>query len=269
MSKYNLGIVKTSILTNLNEGSSVKGFINLLKESDLLKTVLTVFDNIEKKHIPNEDLAIKYIDENINLLKEKGFTKEQFAKENLKLFPLVEGVAFAATDKQTLYSNIHTLIYESLQGKKSTNVNKLHDAFVYVMEHIKTNEKKVVVEPLKFTVPEDAMNEFVLKRAIRDFNEKYSEVLSEHETLVFKSMITENVDLKRNTFNQIKESALAVLSEIKNQMQGQKNLDVSQQREIDQYTSKINESINRVILLEYKDVSFNQDILSLVDLLGD
>jgi hypothetical protein len=56
MSKYNLGIVKTSLLSNLNETASIKQFVNLLKESPLLKLEYSIFENIANKHIPNEDL---------------------------------------------------------------------------------------------------------------------------------------------------------------------------------------------------------------------
>ena len=109
MSKYNLGIVKTSLLGNLNESASLKGFVTLLKESNLLKLEFDIYDNIEKAHIPNEDLAIKYIDENVKLLKDAGYTKESFEEENRKFLPLMEGVKFATSNKKELYEKKFTL----------------------------------------------------------------------------------------------------------------------------------------------------------------
>ncbi len=268
MSKYNLGIVKTSILTNLNETSSVKGFISLLKESDLLKTEFEIFDNIENKHVANEDLAIKYIDENINLLKAKGYTKETFETENSKVLPLIEGVKFATTTKETLYKNIHVLLYESLSGKKATNVNKLHDAFVYVLEYLKTNDKKVVVEAVEVPAIPAHSDDFVLKIAIQEFNQKYSALLSEDEADVLKAVITENKDFKRTTFKTIKENTLNALSTLKLEIdtQNKSKMDVYEQREVDQFTSKIDESIKNIMLLEYKEASFEKDVLDLVNL---
>jgi hypothetical protein len=270
MSKHNLGIIKTSILTNLNEGTSVKGFITLLKESDLLKTVLTVYDNIEKKHIPNEELAIKYIDENINLLKEKGFTKEQFHEENSKLFPLIEGVTLATIDKESLFKDIHTLIYESLQGKRATNVNKLHDAFVNILEHLKTNDKKAVVESIDLpTIPQEvALNEFFIKRAIHEFNDKYNKLLTEDESTVLKAIISENKESKQTTFDTIKESTLNALSSLKIELEAKNKskMDVSEQREVDQFTYGIEKSLTNIKLLEYNETSFEKDVLDLINL---
>jgi hypothetical protein len=270
MSKHNLGIIKASILTNLNEGTSVKGFINLLKESDLLKTVLGVYDNIEKKHIPNEELAIKYIDENINILKNKGFTKEQFIEENLKLFPLVEGVTLVSSDKETLFKNIHILIYESLQGKKTTNVNKLHDAFVNVLEHLKSNDKKVVLETIDIpTIPQEvALNEFFIKRIIQEFNDKYNKLLTEDESKVLKAIISENKESKQYTFNLIKEGTLNALNSLKIELdaKNRSKMDVSEQREVDQFTYGIEKSLTNIKMLEYNETSFEKDVLDLIDL---
>ena len=270
MSKYNLGIVKTSILTNLNEEASIKGFIGLLKESDLLKTVLSIVDNIEKKHIPNEDLAIKYIDENVDLLKSKGYTKEAFEKENFKLFPLIEGVQFAYTPNKALFENIHVLLYESLQGKKSTNVNRLHDSFVFVLEHLKNNNKKVVVESVDLPViPQEIIaGDFLLKRAIFEFNEKYTKILSEDEVSVLKSIVNENKESKESSFAAVKESTLNALKELKLDVdtQNKNKMDVYEQREIDKFTSNITESIKNINLLKYNEDTFVNDVIDLINL---
>lgn len=270
MSKYNLGIVKTSILGNLNESSLIKNFIGLLKESQILKTELSIIDNIEKKHIVNEDLAIKYIDENINLLKEMGCTKEKFEAENAKFLSLVEGVQFSSTSKRNLYENIHILIYESLSGKKPTNVNKLHDAFVFVLEYVKNNKKAVISEGVKLPeLPRElVLSDFLVKRAILEFNEKYSAILSEDELIVLKSVINESRQTKEETFTTIKESTLNSLRELKSEMKSQNKskMDVNEQREIDQYCSKIDESVMNIEKLAFDKERFMNDVLDLINL---
>ena len=270
MSKYNLGIVKTSILGNLNESSSVKGFIGLLKESAILKTELSIFDNIEKKHIANEDLAIKYIDENINLLKNMGCTKEKFEAENSKLLHVFEGVPFRTTDKKALYENLHILIYESLAGEQPTDVNKLHDAFVFVLEYVKNNKKPVISESVKLPeLPKELiLSDFLLKRAIMEFNEKYSSVLSEDELNVLKSVISDKHNSKEETFTTIKESTLNSLKELKLEMESQNKskMDVYEQREIDQYCGKIDESVKNIEKLVFDKERFVNDVLDLMNL---
>lgn len=271
MSKYNLGIVKTSILANLNESSLIKNFIGLLKESQILKTELSIIDNIEKKHIVNEDLAIKYIDENINLLKEMGCTKEKFEAENAKFLALVEGVQFSNTSKKNLYENIHILIYESLSGKKPTDVNKLHDAFVFVLEYVKNNKKEVISEGVKLPeLPRElVLSDFLVKRAIFEFNEKYSSILSEDELIVLKSLVkNENAQTTEGTFNTIKESTLNSLRELKSEIvsQNKSNIDVNEQREIDQYCGKIDESVKNIEKLNFDKERYMNDVLDLINL---
>lgn len=269
MSKFNLGIVKTSILANMNESSSLKGFVNLLKESEILKIVLSIFENIEKKHIPNEDLAIKYIDENINLLRGKC-TKEIFESENRKFLPLVETVQFSSTSKKTLYENIHTLLYESLSGKKATNVNKLHDSFVYVLEHIKNNDKKSVVESIELPlIPKEiAVSDFFLKKAIFEFNEKYNEILTEDEITILKSVVNENTISKETSFTTIKEGTLNSLKELKSELESQDkvNMNVNEKREIDQFIYRIDESISNIQKLSFTNETFMNDAIGLIDL---
>lgn len=267
MSKYNLGIAKTSILGKLNNQTSIKGFIGMLKESNLLKTELEIFNNIETRYIPNEDMAIKYIDENINLLKAKGYTKENFLEENNKFTSLVESVGVSSSLKEELYKNINTLLYESLQGKKTTNVNKLHDSFMYVVEHIKNNKKPIIESPV---IPADLItHEYVIKKAIQGFNEKYSKALSESEMKVLNSIINETTEKRKEIFDTIRESALSELKTVKNEIGSTKNLDVKEQREVEQYVSKINESINKVTTLQFKEETYEEDVIGLVDLLSN
>jgi len=267
MSKYNLGIVKASLLSNLNEQTALKEFVKILKESDTLKIVHSVFDNLEKKHIPNEDLAVKYIDENIKLVKD-NCTKEQFDLQTSKFLPLMEGVQFADSEHTKLYEHIHTMLYESLNGsKKPTNVNKLYDSFCYVLEHLKTNNKKRVVEEIE--LPKDVViDDFIVKRAIHEFNKKYSGVLSEEEISLIKSIVHDNKESKKKSFLTIKESTLHSLKLLQDDLknQDQEKLQVHEQRESTLFAEKINESITNIEKLEFVEDSFVKDVLDLVNL---
>jgi hypothetical protein len=267
MSKYNLGIVKTSLLSNLNETASIKQFVNLLKESPLLKLEYSIFENIASKHIPNEDLAIKYIDENVKLLKDAGYTRELFEAENKKFLPLIEGVQFSNTDNKELFEKIHTLLYESLPGKKTTNVNKLHDAFAFVLEHVKTNEPKVIVETV--TLPAELnqinANDFIVGKSIAAFNEKYSSLLSEDEVLVLKSVIAESLSAKENTFNLIKENTISFLTEFIDELKGKEDVDINEQREVATYIERTNQSIEAISKMKFNESTYLNDVTKLID----
>jgi hypothetical protein len=267
MSKYNLGIVKTSLLSNLNETASIKQFVNLLKESPLLKLEYSIFENIASKHIPNEDLAIKYIDENIKLLKDAGFTRELFEVENKKFLPLVEGVKFSNTDKRELFEKIHTLLYESLPGKKTTNVNKLHDAFTVVLEYVKTNVPNVIVETIELPTELAGINanEFIVGKSIEAFNEKYAGMLSEDEVIVLKSVIAESISAKETTFNMIKENTISFLSEFITELKGKEDADINEQREVSTYIERTNQSIEAINKMKFNESTYLNDVTKLID----
>jgi len=265
MSKYNLGIVKASLLSNLNEQVALKEFVKILKESSVLNLTHTIFDNLEKKHISNEDLAIKYIDENLNLIK-KQCSREVFEKETQKILPLIEGIAFSDTNKGKLYENIHTMITESLNGKKATNVNKLHDSFSFVLEHLTTSPKKAAVEEVELP-KELVINEFILKRAINEFNSKYAGVLSEEEMALIKSIVHENAAEKKKSFETIKESTLHSLKALKEELENQdEKAPAHEQREAELFATKINESITNIEKLKFGEETFTKDVLDLVNL---
>ncbi len=204
------------------------------------------------------------------VMKYKRLTKEQFEAENRKFLPLVEGIQFASTDKKALYENIHTLLYESLAGKKTTNVNKLHDAFVYVLEHIKNNDKKVIAESIELPlIPKELIvSDFLLKTAINEYNEKYTKILTEDEIVVLKSIINENKESKETTFNTVKENTINSLKELKLELESQNKakMDVYEQREIDQFSHKINESISNIEKLSFSNENFMTDVLDLLNL---
>lgn len=273
MSKYNLGIVKTSILGNLNESATIKQFVGLLKESNLLKLEFSIIDNIEKIHIPNEDLAIKYIDENVKLLKDAGYTKELFEAENRKFLPLVEGVQFATTDKKELYEKIHTLLYESLSGKKTTNVNKLHESFSYVLEYIKNNNKKPIVETVELPpIAQDvAVNEFIVKTSIHEFNEKYGKLLSEDEMTIFKSIVDNSIDTQRSTFFTLRESTVSSLKNYLSELSSKDKTGtpIHEQRELDEYIDKTKNTITNIEKLPFNESTYMKDVLDLVSLKND
>lgn len=271
MSKYNLGIVKTSLLSNLNETATIKQFVNLLKESNLLKLEYSIFDNIENKYIPNEDLAIKYIDENVKLLKDNGYTKELFESENRKFLPLIEGIEFSNTNKKQLFEKVHCLLYESLPGKKITNVNRLHDSFSYVLEHVKNNEPKVVSEssdllenielPIQF-----GEVDFIVGRSINEFNNKYNNLLTEEELIVLQSVINENTNAKETAFNLIKENAITFFNDFINELKSKEGeANIHEQAEIQTYVERSNQSIDMISKMKFNESTYMDDVVKLIE----
>ncbi len=101
-----------------------------------------------------------------------------------------------------------------------------------------------------------------------EFNEKYSSVLSEDELNVLKSVISDKHNSKEETFSTIKESTLNSLKELKLEMESQNKskMDVYEQREIDQYCGKIDESVKNIEKLVFDKERFVNDVLDLMNL---
>lgn len=257
MTKFNFGVIKATFTYYLNESENIfakdmfKDFMKLIKESALLQTEFKVYKSLEDKYLPNENLAIKYIDENLKLFSENGFTRESLISENAKLFPLVEGLSIrVSNNKESLYNHIHTLIYESLKGKTMTDVDKLHESFTYVLEHIKNNKPKLT-ESEDFSEYNSIPKEFLIKKAIDKFNDKYNS-LNEGEKKLFKTIISENRSEKQNFFNNLKVETVDTLTSL-----------LGESSVVDE---RINESVDRINSMTFNDESYANDILSLYEL---
>src|SRR5258708_7069839 len=143
MANYNFGVIKATFSNYMNESENVfakemfTNFMKLIKESKIFKAQFQIYNNLEDKHIVNESLAIKYIYENINLLKQVC-APIHLEVANKELAKVCEGLTPKVSEKKrVLYENIHTLINQSLN---TTNVDQLHDSFTFVLNHITTNK---------------------------------------------------------------------------------------------------------------------------------
>lgn len=251
MAKFNFGVIKATFNYYLNESDNIQikeilsNFMGLIKESKLLQTEFQIYKNLDGKYLSNENLAIKYIDENIKLL--SSFTKEDMINENVKLFPLIEGLPLKISNtKKSLYEHIHILLFESLKGNNTTDVDKLHESFTFVLEYIKNNKPQISEST---SVDYNLVpKEFLIKKAIEKFNSKYN-ALTEFDQKIFKTIISENKDSKLDLLNNIKTDTLESLSTL-----------LGESIVLD---SKINESIEKINSMSYNDESYLNDILSL------
>ena len=139
-----------------------------------------------------------------------------------------------------------------------------------MIEYVKSNDQKIINATVE--LPElpkgHVISDFLIKKAIFEFNEKYAPILSEDEISVLKSVINENNNSQETTFSVIKEGTLNSLKKLKTEIESENksNIDVNEQREVGQYASKINESIKNIEALVYKKDSFMSDIVDLINL---
>jgi len=257
MAKHNFGVIKATFTNYMNESENLLAkemfgkFMNMIKESKVLRTEFEIYKNLESKYIPNENLAIKYIDENIATLSAISVRKK-FAQENDKLQSLMEGLEVKVSDrKKELYSHIDTMLSESLADEKSTDVDTLHESFSFVLEHIKNNKPKLVETNNLGVEFNHAPQEFLIKKAIEKFNNRYSS-LTESDRSIFKSIVSNNPSLKQTVFENLKSQTLESLTSLIG--------------ESSQMNDKINESITKINTMSFNNETYSSDVISLNEL---
>lgn len=225
-------------------------FFNVVKNSPILQLEFKVFNNIENKHIENEVTATRYIDNNIKLF--EVYTIQEIDAERRKLKPFIsEGIpAFyneIEQNKLKLYNAIDELITESLSVPEDINVDKIHESFEYVNNHIK-EPKKRLVENLDMEI----INEDVIEIAVDKFNEKYKS-LNEDDRNLFQKLIKANDKEKEELLETYKNESLTLLKNVNN----------------DSVKENITKAIQKIKEMKYNKFNIDDDIISLHELKKD
>jgi hypothetical protein len=218
MKNVNIGIANLIVSNKLKEsyfnenliGESKKiafDFFGVVKSSPVLQLEFKVFNNMETKHIENDQIATRYIDNNIKLF--EVYTIEEIDAERAKLKPFIgESVIPVDDERVKLYNAIDALINESLKISDEVDVDNIHESFTFVLNHIKSPKKELLenvdVEPL---------NEDVLEIAVGKFNEKYAS-LDESDKELLKTLIKANWREKKELLETYKTETLTILEGI-------------------------------------------------------
>ncbi|NJO63481.1 MAG: hypothetical protein HC836_36385 [Richelia sp. RM2_1_2] len=95
MKNINFGIIKTivsnkfsSILfensDNSSEKKNINEFVEILKNSELLETVYHIYTNLESTNIPEKEMAMLFLKENLELVKKFDYNQFKSDHKNLK-----------------------------------------------------------------------------------------------------------------------------------------------------------------------------------------
>jgi len=221
MKNINIGIVNLVVSNSLKESyfndkyineskTLVSNFINVVKNSPILQLEFKVFDNIENKHIENELMATRYIDNNIKLF--EVYTLNEILKERKKLNRFIGENQIPDNNKTKLYDAIDVLIRESINDYDKIDVDEMHEAFTHVLNHVR--KPKQLNES---TVDEfEDVNDEVLEIAINKFNEKY-DVLSEDDRNLLNTLVQFDTTQKFKLLETYKTETLVLLNNICNE----------------------------------------------------
>jgi hypothetical protein len=252
MENINFGIVKNivantatdAMLNNsINESQEItKNFINVIKESPILMIEFEIYSNIEGKNINSDVLAARYVEKNIDLLKEWNIDEIKTAHEPLKEFMMESNNI--SNEKKMLYNSINTLITKK-------DINEEHEAIQNIVNYLKFNVS--VEENLNESVKidENLSSEEVIERAVDLFNEKYQN-LTEGEQMVLNLYANNDVEGRIELFKETKEKIKRILEK------SEKNKG---------YDDKIMETIEKIDDMVYEEKTFVRNISKLNALL--
>ena len=191
----------------INESKKLTNkFLDTIKNSPLLQLEFKVFNSIDCKHIENESIATRYIDNNIKLF--EIYTIEEIDEERGKLNEFLGEDKTPDNDKVELYEAIDILISESLECPDSVDVDRVHEAFVVVLNHVKKPKNEIINENELIDIDED-----IIEIAVDKFNERYS-TLNENDKNLLQELIKSDNEKKESIFNEYKENCLKTLNEI-------------------------------------------------------
>lgn len=222
MENINIGIVNLIVSNKLkdsyfndklmNESKKLAfDIFNIVKSSPILQLEFKVFNNIENKFIDDDQIATRYIDNNIKLF--EVYTIKEIDIEHQKLNKFInENTLLDLCDenvkKVKLYNAINNLIRESLEISDNIDVDNIHESFTYVLNHVKSGKKELLenvdIEPL---------NEDVLEIAVDKFNEKYAS-LDEADKILLKTIIKSTPKEKQALLETYKTETLTILEGI-------------------------------------------------------
>jgi hypothetical protein len=260
MKNINIGIANLIIANKLKDSyfnnmlyeeskTFVSDFFSVIKNSPILQLEFKVFDNLENKHIENEISATRYIDNNIKLF--ETYTISEIDNERAKLNQIIGDEIIPigeSTPKIELYEAIDVLITESLLNPKDIDVDKIHESFTKVLNHIKTS-KAILIENVD---NEDQINEGVIELAITKYNEKYESMPIEDRNLL-ETLIKSNEIEMQKILETYKNDCILLLKEVVDE-------DVS---------NNVTKSIVKINEMKYNKNCVINDIIKLYELKKD
>jgi hypothetical protein len=262
MENINIGVVNYLVSNKLKdsyfESNLLKeskeiayDFLEVIKNSPILQLEFKVFNNIENKHISEDAIAVRYIDNNIKLF--EIYTIDEINEEKNKLKRFVnEDADVEDVNNYDLYDAIDVLIEQSLIDYNDVNVNLIHEAFTKVINHVKTpktldenisNDNELDVE---------SINEDVIEIAVSKFNEKYDS-LDESDRNLLQTLLKSKVKEKKEILENYKVENLQLLENMNK----------------DSIKENVSNAINKIKNMVYNKNTIDNDIIDLYELKKD
>jgi hypothetical protein len=253
MKSINIGIVNLIVSKKLKDAyfsnalieeskQLTNDFFAVVRNSPILQLEFKVFNNIENKHIENDLIATRYIDNNIKMF--EVYTLPEIEAEHEKLKSFLTEEVLVDDDKVKLYVAVGNLIRESLCNSDDVDVDDIHESFTLVLNHVK-NPKKSLIESIDI----DDINEDVIEIAINKFNERY-ESLTEEDRTLFQKLIKSDENQKQELLEEYRSENLLILEGVNK----------------DTVKENITKAIQKIKEMKFNPQTVDDDIISLHEL---
>ncbi len=257
----NFGAIKDSVfkfsaqkmLKEGKENDILKSFLSEIKNKPFLKAQYFLYKNIEEGSFDKQNLAERYLNQNLNLVKNfNWYNILQEHKVLRKLYFPEQYLVLGTIEKRDLYEAISTIL-ESVTRPGFTNINKSEQAYDFVLNHLMT--KKSLNESDNSKEKEDMPNifswKYLTQKAVNNFNERYSH-LNEGEQRLLKVLLQEEKEKKLYLEHLVKDT-LELIQKSKEKEKG-----------LDEVFEKFENKINSIIIKESKNI--DEDIMNIEEL---
>jgi len=199
------------INSHINEDSKgkelYKEFLNIIKESDTLKSFFVVYKNLENKTTSSEFEAGKYLDENLSVL-DKFRGEKSIVNECKKLVNLLESYGIELNEQPNeLNESLHKLTTTS---KGVETIDVIHESKLNVIKHLMT-EKSNSKENNDLVRENIDVKKF-LNIATEKYNEKYSS-LSEEDRKMIKVVTSGTKEEKESLLKSMVKETLSLVND--------------------------------------------------------
>ena len=199
------------INSHINEDSKgkelYKEFLNIIKESDTLKSFFVVYKNLENKTTSSEFEAGKYLDENLSVL-DKFRGEKSIVNECKKLVDLLESYGVELNEQPNeLNESLHKLTTTS-KGVESIDV--IHESKLNVIKHLMTDKSNH--KENDDLVRENIDVKKFLNIATEKYNEKYS-TLSEEDRKMIKVVTSGTNEEKESLLKSMVKETLSLVND--------------------------------------------------------
>ena len=230
------------LIKEQKENSILKDFLSEVKNNPLFKIEYLIYKNLEEGSFKKTNLAERYINENLNIIKKFNWhlILQEHKVLRKKYFP-EEYICLAKSSKRELYENIAVLV-ESVTKPGYTNINKSEEAYDFVLNHL-LSEKAIVSESKKVenTDMPSFSWKYLTQKAVNNFNKRYSH-LNENEQRILKVLL-QSEDEKKLYLNTLVKENVELIKKAKTSL-NESTKDSLNKFEIKLNSFKINETKN-------------------------